>query len=327
MHEADTAKAAKLLAVCAVPVLGLSALIFETYLGVAICSVVTLSAGASTMLLVGERGSGKQAKKPKSLSNPAPSPRSERKLAKSMAEAGKMRMCRFCDVAVTVDMSETHVGGKKHKRLAGNTDHSECWRWVDAPQMEVVNFSQSTAEVPARDGTDDAALVTPATGGGRWQKCSSKKPSAGKTGGARQRLEKDSRALPTLGFKVIDGVEPILPLIRSGHKTIELRRRGSRLSDGSIMDRLQVGDRFVGIPLADRLTYRCVMELAAPVEGYASHGAAWEAHREKAVPRSLGVIRTAAEAQRFYEKAFYDGNVLVNEAVLAIPVRVVAWFD
>ena len=56
----------------------------------------------------------------------------------------------------------------------------------------------------------------------------------------------DYRLLPTLGFKVVHGVEPILPLIRSGHKSIELRRQGARLSDGTVMDRLQPGDRFVG---------------------------------------------------------------------------------
>ena len=35
----------------------------------------------------------------------------------------------------------------------------------------------------------------------------------------------------------------------------------------------------------------------------------------------------AAEAQRFYERAFYDGKVLVHEPVISIPVRMVAWLD
>ena len=138
----------------------------------------------------------------------------------------------------------------------------------------------------------------------------------------------DDNSLPTLGFKVLaNGVEPILPLIRSGHKTIELRRCGARLSDGTVLDTLQPGDRFAGVPLSSALRYRCVMELTGAVETFASHGAAWEAHGARAVPRSLGAIRSAAEAQRFYEKSFYDGRVLVDAPVLAIPVAVVRWVE
>ena len=58
---------------------------------------------------------------------------------------------------------------------------------------------------------------------------------------AETAVARQAARLPTLGFKVVDGVEPILPLIRSGHKRIELRRRGARLSDGSVMDDLGVG--------------------------------------------------------------------------------------
>ena len=133
--------------------------------------------------------------------------------------------------------------------------------------------------------------------------------------------------LPTLGFKVVNGVESILPLIRSGHKSIELRRQGARLSDGTVMDRLQPGDRFVGEPLASSLSYKCVIQVTGPVEFYESHGAAWEAHGARAVPRTLGPIRSAAEAQRFYERSFYDGRVLVHEPVLAIPVAMVGWVE
>ena len=290
----------------------------------ALLGIILISVGV--YLLKGrDRGShnngshNNKTKKAKPL--PETGPRSEKKLAKKMAEAGQVRMCRFCEVRVDLDQTEVHVGGKKHKRLAGTTDTAECWRWVDAAKPPLADSQCKAApELPTHQ---EVASTMSASGSG-WKTASKKGPS--KKSGARPRFE-DYRSLPTLGFKVVDGVEPILPLIRSGHKTIELRRKGSRLSDGSIMDRLQVGDRFVGVPLADRLTYRCVMELCAPVEGYASHGAAWEAHREKAVPRSLGVIRSAREAQRFYEKAFYDGRELVDEPVLAIPVRVLAWFE
>ena len=80
-------------------------------------------------------------------------------------------------------------------------------------------------------------------------------------------------------------------------------------------------------PLASSLTYKCVIQVTGPVEFYESHGAAWEAHGARAVPRTLGPIRSAAEAQRFYEKSFYDGRVLVHEPVLAIPVAMVGWVE
>ena len=83
----------------------------------------------------------------------------------------------------------------------------------------------------------------------------------------------------------------------------------------------------MGEPLSAALTYRCIIEVTGPVERFPSHGAAWERHRSKAVPRSLGEIRSAAEAQRFYEKAFYDGRVLRDEPVIAIPVRMLVWLN
>ena len=93
------------------------------------------------------------------------------------------------------------------------------------------------------------------------------------------------------------------------------------------MDDLRVGDRFVGTPLANSLTYRVVIEVSGPIERHASHGAAWEVHRARALPLSLGAIGSSAAAQRFYERTFYDGRVLEDEPVLAIPVRMVAWVE
>jgi len=122
-------------------------------------------------------------------------------------------------------------------------------------------------------------------------------------------------------------VEPVLPLIRSGDKTIELRLTGSKLSDGRIVDTLAIGDRFAGVPLSNSLAYRCVMEVTAPIESHDSHGAAWEAHREKALPHALGTINTANQAQKFINKSFYNGRSPPRKPVLAIPVRAVAWFD
>ena len=79
--------------------------------------------------------------------------------------------------------------------------------------------------------------------------------------------------------------------------------------------------------MAAHLRYRCVVEVTGAVERFASHGDAWEAHRERAVPRALGEVRSGAEAQRFYERSFYEGRVLVEEPVIAIPVRMIEWLE
>ena len=93
------------------------------------------------------------------------------------------------------------------------------------------------------------------------------------------------------------------------------------------MNDLSAGDRFLGVPLSSRLRYKCVIEVTAPVECYGSHGAAWEVHRENALPHALGALRTAAEAQTFIERSFYNGRTPSARGVLAIPVRAVAWID
>jgi hypothetical protein len=133
--------------------------------------------------------------------------------------------------------------------------------------------------------------------------------------------------LPTLGFKVVDGSERILPLIRSGAKAFDLRRKGSCLSDGTVLDGLRMGDRFVGVPLARHLRYRAVLEVTGPVLTFASHGAAWEVLRAQALPKALGEISSGPEAQRYIECTFYGGRRLSNEPVVAVPVRVHVWDD
>ena len=103
-------------------------------------------------------------------------------------------------------------------------------------------------------------------------------------------------------------------------------RLGVLLADG--LD-LTVGDRFVGMALAKRLTYRVVLEVCAPVSLHASHGDAWLVYRECCLPPALGTIRSAHEAQRFIERTFYDDLALVpaRRPVTAIPVRVVKVLD
>ena len=260
--------------------------------------------------------------------------------------AGLARQCYFCEVLVTAEQTDAHCRGKKHQRLAGSTAAAACWCWV------VAAAEPDESSAPSRAPAATPAMATAAEGGdgakpvstGGWRPVASgkkgRRPAPGAAPGAAPAAAaavaaavaaaaraEDCRLLPSLGFKVVDGVEPILPLIRSGHKSIELRRQGARLSDGTLMDGLQPGDRFVGEPLASSLTYKCVIQVTGPVEFYESHGAAWEAHGARAVPRSLGPIRSAAEAQRFYERAFYDGRVLVHEPVLAIPVAMVGWVE
>lgn len=240
--------------------------------------------------------------------------------------AGKQRQCRYCKVFVTVDQTAAHLSGKKHRKLAGTTSDTDCWNWVDAPAAHAAVAAHGALDVDApTDATVEPTIDSGA--GGKWQSArGTKKRGAAHRAPARPTADAYMYvALPTLGFKVVNGAEPILPLIRSGHKTIELRRKGSRLSDGTRMDDLPVGSRFVGVPLGSHLVYKCVLEVSGPIVPFASHGAAWEVHRERAVPRALGPVHSAAEAQRFYEKAFYDGCELVDEAVIAIPVRVIAW--
>ena len=207
--------------------------------------------------------------------------------------------------------------------MAGTTPAEKCFVYVTAAEaVDAVRAPTTAAALPA------LPLSTPPGedgGGGKWRTAGG---AVAKRRKARPPPAADDNSLPTLGFKVLaNGVEPILPLIRSGHKTIELRRCGARLSDGTVLDTLQPGDRFAGVPLSSALRYRCVMELTGAVEAFASHGAAWEAHGARAVPRALGAIRSAAEAQRFYERSFYDGRVLVDAPVLAIPVAVVRWVE
>ncbi len=253
------------------------------------------------------------------------------------AAAGLARQCYFCEVLVTAEQTDAHCRGKKHQRLAGSTAAADCWCWVVAAAEPdgSPDPSRASAATPATAAAAEGGNGAKPVSTGGWQPVTSGKkgrrpaaaPATTAAAAAAAARAVDCRSLPSLGFKVVDGVEPILPLIRSGHKSIELRRQGARLSDGKVMDGLQPGDRFVGEPLASSLTYKCVIEVTGPVEFYESHGAAWEAHGARAVPRTLGPIRSAAEAQRFYERAFYDGRVLVHEPVLAIPVAMVGWVE
>lgn len=233
--------------------------------------------------------------------------------------AGTVRQCKFCEVVVTEEQTQAHLAGKKHKKCAG--DATDCWEWVRKAHEETESPGQSNVASAAVSSASEA--VAESSGG--W--ASVKRPARRRKGGPVCSEAIDTSSLPTLGFALVGGVEPILPLIRSGHKTIELRRRGSKLSDGSVLDRCQVGDRFVGEPLAARLRYTAVLEVTGPIAHHASHGAAWEVYGERVVPRALGPLRSAAEAQRFYEKCFYEGRVLQDAPVITIPVRMVAWLE
>jgi len=259
-----------------------------------------------------------------------PGPRAERRLAKKMEAEDKVRECVFCKVVVPLDQTAAHLGGKRHRKLAADpVVAADCWRWVPASKHRGANDGTQPMPPPAATGDAPgvASDVAPADAGGRWSVARRKHDTASSSARHSRPPAASFDTLPTLGFKVLaGGVEPILPLIRSGAKQVDLRRKGSRLSDGTVIDHLSVGHRFVGVPLANALRYRCVLAVDGPIEHFASHGAAWEMHRQRALPASLGKIKSAQEAQRFIEFTFYDGRT-IDEPVIAIPVRVIAWLE
>ena len=149
------------------------------------------------------------------------------------------RQCYFCEVLVSAEQTDAHLSGKKHKLLAGSTLPADCWCWVhaaatapggpSAPQQTVAPASAVPAAAKGGDGTSSARSSGwhPVASGKRSRKpqatAAGAAAEAGAAAAAAAAWREDYRALPTLGFKVVGGIEPILPLIRSGHKSIELR--------------------------------------------------------------------------------------------------------
>ena len=151
--------------------------------------------------------------------------------ATAAAVAGKVRECCFCKVVVLAEHVDSHVKGKKHLKLADKTPTDQCWQWVEPPPQG-----------PATESVTPPTLQVEAEGqgGGRWHAASRPKRRPGAPKVASAAVEQ-VETLPTLGFKVNNGVDPILPLIRSGQKSVELRRRAllstRTASDLPLLDR------------------------------------------------------------------------------------------
>ena len=232
------------------------------------------------------------------------------------------------EVMAARDAKQKEAEEKAARDARAKAAEESAARDAQAKAAAAVVVAGAAAEAAASTYAARAASAPPAAAPSGASSATARAKLQTTAAAARPAATPSASQLPTLGFKATDhGVELILPLIRSGSKTIELRRAGARLSDGSFMDRLPVGARFVGVPLSSRLTYWCVLEVTGDIEHYASHGAAWADHGDSALPLSLtkGTVKSAAEAQRFYERSFYNGQVLRSTPVLAIPIRVVAW--
>lgn len=262
--------------------------------------------------------------------------RARQRKERQLYATGHIRICRFCEVPVTPDHSLAHISGKKHQRLADTTDEDEIWQWVKAPtsQKATESVDASASRSQAADDARDGWLVAgPSKSRAKVKKGSEQLRQ--RTADRAPKMEApspeadDVSNLPTLGFKPVDGVDKVLPLIIQGYKTVDLRSSGSRLSDGTCVDDLPVGFRFVGIALIKRLRYQVVLEVSEQVTFHASHGDAWLVYRERCLPPQLCSIRSAHEAQRFIEKVFYNDLALVpaKRPVTAIPVRVVQVLD
>jgi len=73
----------------------------------------------------------------------------------------RVRRCRFCEVEiVSKAFLESHVAGKKHKKLAGSCAPDSCWVWVTKePAAEPSQEMRAESEAPAAltSEVDDAA--------------------------------------------------------------------------------------------------------------------------------------------------------------------------
>ena len=133
----------------------------------------------------------------------------QRKFDKKQEREGRVRQCKFCDVVCdSADFWRTHLEGKRHQKLAGNS--SDCLEWVCPPARAPATSGnkggpqppgRKTAAPPAdevhgaqvgatRLGVNVApAAPSSAAGGGGWSKAGpagGKKRSAGNRGAANQ---------------------------------------------------------------------------------------------------------------------------------------------
>ena len=80
---------------------------------------------------------------------------------KKAPRAGQLRMCRFCEVEIpTKSFMETHIAGKKHKKLAGSRRPDDCWVWVPRPESD--SASKEAAPIAAPMKEDDGWVIVDA---------------------------------------------------------------------------------------------------------------------------------------------------------------------
>ena len=170
---------------------------------------------------------------------------------------GAVRQCKFCEVVVT-----------EAQTLAQLWQEAQKVRWKRPTAM---------GGRAGRGAGRASVAAPPVTQTGTGLRAAPRRRQPDALGGGRR------ASLPTLGFALVDGVEPILPLIRSGQGLSPTAR--PRLSDGSVLDGCQVGDRF-GEPLAARLR-TAVLEVTGIDTGRAA-GRRW-----------CEPLGSAADAQRF----------------------------
>ena len=102
-------------------------------------------------------------------------------------KAPRIRMCKFCDVEVKKGVfQQTHLKGKRHKKLSGGAADDQCWVWVEkAPEAS----DGPTAPTAAPTAAELAALAAAADTdpyAGEWETVS----DAAKKREARERAAK-----------------------------------------------------------------------------------------------------------------------------------------
>ena len=107
----------------------------------------------------------KQAKAARQQAAAAPPPKQKKK-----KRLPKVRMCRFCEVAVPKDdMMAAHLSGKKHRKLAGARSADECWVWVEKEEEELCEVA------PTQEATPSAAVLAAAKAEEGWEQIPARK--------------------------------------------------------------------------------------------------------------------------------------------------------
>ena len=138
----------------------------------------------------------------------APAAKSARKLDKRLAAAGKVRVCKFCEVRIeSAEHCVAHLAGKKHRKLASTASDADCFVLVDedlAPAAASASQQPAAAEAaPAATAEEQAAVAGPG-----WEKVTkAKKPRDAGAGGPTARRTQRGFVLQEHGQNVLEGLE------------------------------------------------------------------------------------------------------------------------